>query len=60
MHKYVCEFDGREIAVIEANSEEEAYDKMMDQYSDLNYGLYDGVVEIYEMDWYESKTENIS
>ena len=40
--RWTCFFDDREVGTVEATTEEEAKDKMMQKYPEYQYGLYDG------------------
>lgn len=46
--EYNAYFDGKFVGTVKASSEEEAQEKMMEQYPEYNYGLYDGVAEVEE------------
>ena len=41
-----CYFDGKEIGTVEADTEQEAYDKMERTWPELQYSLYDGVAVV--------------
>lgn len=44
---WICEFDGQEIGIVEAATEEEAIKKMMSEYPEYHYGEYDGCFGVY-------------
>ena len=43
---WVCRFKDQEIGTVEAESEEEALEKMQQEYPEYNYGEYDGCFEV--------------
>jgi hypothetical protein len=44
--KWVCYFDDREVGIVEAADEHEAYSKMEQTWPELDYGRYDGVAVV--------------
>lgn len=50
MKKFICEFDGKELGIVEAENDEKAYELMEQTFPDHNYGLYDGVAIVYEIE----------
>lgn len=44
---WICVYDGNEIGTVEADTEEEAADKMQQEYPEYHYGAYDGCFEVY-------------
>ena len=44
---WICNFNGKEIGTVEAETEEEALEKMQLEYPEYNYGEYDGCFEVY-------------
>lgn len=45
---WVCKFKDQEIGTVEADTEEEAIEKMQAEYPEYNYGEYDGCFEVYQ------------
>ena len=46
LRTWTCWFDTKEIGTVEAETEEEAYEKMEATWPELPYGKYDGVAEV--------------
>lgn len=46
LRTWTCWFDDKEIGTVEAETEEEAYEKMEATWPELPYGKYDGVAEV--------------
>lgn len=47
---YVCVFEGEELGTVKARDDDEAYEKMVDNWPEHNYSDYDGCAEVYEAD----------
>lgn len=46
--RWVCMFEDKEIGTVYADSEEEAYTKMVETFPEYPYGKYDGVAYVFE------------
>lgn len=46
--RWVCMFEDKEIGTVYADTEEEAYKKMVETFPDYPYGKYDGVAYVFE------------
>lgn len=44
---WICNFNGKAVGTVEAETEEEALEKMQLEYPEYNYGKYDGCFEVY-------------
>ena len=44
---WICLFDGKEVGTVEAATEDEALEKMQQEYPEYNYGEYDGCFEVF-------------
>jgi hypothetical protein len=44
---WICNFNGKEVGTVEASTEDEALEKMQQEYPEYNYGEYDGCFEVF-------------
>lgn len=54
---WICVFDDREVGLVEAATEEEALEKMMIEYPEYNYSMYDGCYNVYPADELNESSE---